>query len=180
MATTRSAPFPYYNARIDRLTEISERGDGIRFPYYEADDSLPVIDDDTYSALRRIKVLFPDANSVEPDSADLGLAARLEFFRDDRIGSRGVAIFNNEGLLIVHVLHALLGYNGSGPDLSRDIMAQLDVPRRMFDEIQNATWQNWPYLVVVSREQTEQLDRHTVVTVPGARLRDDWDWWRVR
>ncbi len=69
----------------------------------------------------------------------------MEFFWDPQYDSRGVTFFDDQGRLIVHVLHALLGYGGSGPMFSKQIMLHLGVSEEMFQDIQSALWDQRPY-----------------------------------
>ena len=149
----------------------------VGFPYFEEEDSLPVIDTDTYSAWQRLELLFPDATSVEPGHA-FGVPARMEFFWDLDADTRGVAFYDDRGRLIVHVLHALLGYGGSGPMFSKQIMLHLGVSEEMFQAIQAALWDQRPYKVVLSRERHDAFDGVEVVQ-SGSGITSEWDWWRV-
>ena len=179
MASTSPAPFPYRDARSTHL-HVRQMHEGIgNFPYFEEEGSLPVIDADTYSAWRRLELLFPDANTVEPGHP-FGIPARMEFFWDPNFDSRGVAFFDDKGHLIIHVLHALLGYGGSGPMSSKQIMLHLGVSEEMFQDIQSALWDQRPYKVVLSRERHDILDEDVEFVAPGAGILSDWEWWRVR
>lgn len=178
MATPSTAPFPYRDARSTRL-HIRQVPENVGFPYFEEEGSLPVIDTDTYTAWRRLELLFPDATSVEPGHA-FSIPARMEFFWDLQSDSRGVAFFDDRGRLIVHVLHALLGYGGSGPMFSKQIMLHLGVSEEMFQEIQAALWDQRPYKVVLSRERHDILDGDVEVVAPGSGILPNWEWWRVR
>lgn len=177
MASPQSVPFPYREARTSHLTP-HRHTDNVGFTYYEEESSLPVIEADRYAAWRRLELLFPDAYSVEKDSP-FGLPARMEFFWDEVEDTRGVAFFDVQGRLIVHALHALLGYNGSGPRFSQQIMEHLGVSHETFEAIQAEVEQQRPYQIVLSREPHGFVDDIEVVTYMGG-VTLDWEWWRTR
>jgi hypothetical protein len=102
----------------------------------------------------------------------------MEFFWDLDADTRGVAFYDDRGRLIVHVLHSLLGYGGSGPMFSKQIMLHLGVSEEMFQAIQAALWDQRPYKVVLSRERHDAFDGVEVVQ-SGSGITSEWDWWRV-
>ena len=119
----------------------------------------PVHTENTWRTVESLDNLFPDPTLVK----------RLEFIRDDR--RRGVFLIADDAegtereKVLAHLANALLGYDGSGPELSKAILEHLGVPVSVFEAIQDATRNDYPYVVVVRR----------LTEVP-----DSWDFERVR
>ena len=70
---------------------------------------------------------------------------------------------------------ALLGYGGSGPYLSEQILTLLGVSQEMFEEIQRATWDR-PYLIILSRQKREVIEG-VDTAYPTLQVEDEWRWW---
>ncbi len=182
MATTSTAPFPYKNAYTDRLQSRTDSYDGMA--EYLQGHSLSPITSDTYDAWRMLEHILKGIEVVARDKgyeATYHTVARLEFFWDETGDQeqRGVAIFDTRGKLIVHALHALLGYSGSGPQLSQQIMMLLGISEHQFNEIQESVRNQRPYLVVVSREKHDVIDGVNTA-YPTLDVESTWEWWRVR
>lgn len=119
----------------------------------------PVHTENTWRTVESLDNLFPDPTLVK----------RLEFIRYDR--RRGAFVIGDDTentgqeKVLAHLVNALLGYKGSGPELSEAVLDHLGVPVSVFEAIQDATWNDYPYVVVVRR----------LTEVP-----DFWDFERVR
>lgn len=87
--------------------------------------------------------------------------ARLEFVWDGR--KKGVIAVGTRDNVLVHITEAILGYEGSGPSLSKDILHFFGVSDEVFEMIQDAAWNARPYLVSLGR------------TGPSS-----WSWSRIR
>lgn len=182
MATTSTAPFPYKSAITDRLEAERNYSNGCM--EYSHGRSLPPIDDETFGTWRMLEPLLAGIQVLAHEKgfdAAYSTIARLEFFWsvEDDDEYRGVAIFDSRGQLVVHVLHALLGYGGSGPTLSRQIMGLLGVSIEMLDDIQRAVWNQRPYKIVVSREKHDTIEG-VDTPYPTLDVEPQWEWWRVR
>lgn len=174
-----NAPYPYRLPSVDRLEPQRPLHDYALWQDYR---SLPAISSPTDRSWLICKVLLTGvvvlAGHEDPDS--FGLPARLEFFRNDARYERGVVIFDNQGRMIVHVVHALLGYGGSGPYLSEQILGFLGVPEETFHEIQQAVWQSDRYMVVVSRQQHGVIEGVDAAFFISNVEAEEWTWWRAR
>lgn len=182
MSNTSTAPFPYKNAYIDQLEATSDSYSGLM--EFRGGKSLPSIKSDTYEAWRLLEPLLAGIQMVARDKgpeATYGTVARLEFVWDASGDEefRGVAIFDVNGRLVVHAQHALLGYSGSGPLLSLQIMKQLGITEEMYDDIQRSVWDQRPYTVVISREKHDVIDG-VDTAYPTLDVESQWNWWRVR
>ena len=114
----------------------------------------------------------------QPDNPiDSGRIARAEFIRNEMLGRRGVVFYDNRGVPLIHVVHALLGYDGSGPDLSRRLLETLGVSELEFDEV-NREVGGQDYVVIFSREQHEERGWVDLPT-PWADVRDEWEHWHA-
>jgi len=164
MASDSPVPSQLFGALTDRMTL---NRDGFGLPYYEDTVSLMPLMEDTFSDFRRLQEIFPDANSVwNEDGPDFrfGVPVRLEVFWDLDTDERGIAIFDDHNQLIVHVLTALFGYDGSGPEFSRQILEHFGVPGVVFTELQRLLKNDHHYKAVIARERADS----------------SWIWWRVR
>lgn len=141
--------------------------------------SFPAITDSSDASLKQVRAILAGVEALYMDTSNprtevFGLPARVElFWYRERQELRGLAIFDTEERLIVHVAHALLGYSGSGPILTREILKLLGVSKEMFEKLQRAAWdQN--YLIILSRERPapyEGLDN------PQLDVEPEWTWW---
>lgn len=85
--------------------------------------------------------------------------ARIEFvYRthyDKGLTLQGAILFDRQGQAILHFGHALLGYEGSGPSHSRDILRLLGLPAGIFGDINNEiardVGRDKKYVVVVQK-----------------------------
>jgi len=164
MASDSPVPSQLFGALTDSMTL---NRDGFGIPYYEDEVSHMPLMEDTFSDWRSLQAIFTDADSVwNEDGTDFrfGTPVRLEAFWDLDIDERGIAIFDDRNQLIVHVVTALLGYDGSGPELSRRILEHFGVPEVVFNELQRLLKNDHHYKVVIARE----------------RANSSWIWWRVR
>jgi len=164
MAADSPVPSQLRGALTDEMTL---NRDGFGFPYYEDAVSLMPLMTDSFSDWRRLQEIFPDGNSVwNEDGPDFrfDVPVRLEAFWDVDRDERGIAIFDSNDQLIVHVLTALFGYEGSGPTFSRRILAHFDVPSSYFTELQQLLKNDHHYKVVIARE----------------RMDAPWNLWRIR
>lgn len=121
-----------------------------------------------------------DAELAENGVAESAIV-RVELFWDPNSADqrRGAVFFDSTGQTVMHVMHALLGYNGSGPTLSKCLLRQLGVEQAMFDEL-NGRLQNQAYYVILSREATLTHDDGVEVAQRSGPVSDTWRWWRVR
>lgn len=146
-----------------------------------ATDVRPIEGDD-YNSLRELEALLTQVNNGK--HAFFARVARLEFIWDERPTAehklRGCVLFDATGAVVVHVINALLGYDGNGPDLSRVITKALDIPDDLFAEMQEAVWNERPYVVVASRETPSHPEDGKPVVTHDEPLRDVWNWWRAR
>ena len=149
--------------------------------------------------LAGIDSLYYEWSQDEPlkQNSTFGRIARAEFFwvmRSEQKACQGVVLFDNYRRAILHATNALLGYGGSGPDLSRQILMAIGVSEDMFDEV-NASVEPREYdNVVFSRESTGVMignsmlvggepcsDLHRtgdIITNPGDPVSNTWTWWR--
>lgn len=68
---------------------------------------------------------------------------RVEIFCNEHTRSaygylldRGLVLFDSTNRPVVHVFHALIGYDGSAPQLTKEILGMLAIPDVLFEEIQ--------------------------------------------
>lgn len=75
---------------------------------------------------------------------------------------RGAILFDQHDQPVLHFGNALLGYEGSGPYHSRDILALLGAPPRLFDDINgdvaDARRRNEPYTIIVRKLADDHWD----------------------
>ena len=124
--------------------------------------SFAAIDAETHTAWRLVRTIL--IGTIEHNKAlrraglglgfqDFGRPTRVEaFMGTSSFRTRGIAIFDEKGDLIVHVVNALLGYDGNGPDLSWHILNLLGISDEMFSDIQAATSQQrgtTPYTIII-------------------------------
>lgn len=78
----------------------------------------------------------------------------MEFIWQRGLNRQGVVLYDAGGTPLVHVVNALLGYQGSGPTLSRLIMTTFGVSDHDFHCINGAV-ANEDYIVVLDRSAGE-------------------------
>ncbi len=172
---------PYTIALMDATeTETSLPGDDAFF-CYATDWSHQPLKEDTTSAWNFLNRLFPDDQTVAViDGRTFSRPVRLECFWNDYSHKRGITVFDQHGRLIVHVVPALLGYEGSGPALSWQLMERLGVTRELFDQLQTEVHNNRPYMLIVSREQRIEHDDDQRLIPNATPVLDEWTWGRVK
>lgn len=84
----------------------------------------------------------------------VGPVSRMEFIWQRGLNRQGVVLYDAGGTPLVHVVNALLGYQGSGPTLSRLIMETFGVSDHDFYCINGAV-ANQDYIVVLDRSAGE-------------------------
>lgn len=95
------------------------------------------------------------AGSVNPIS-------RVEFLHhpgtETRLGLRGAVLYDSTGQPVFHFVNALIGYSGSGPALSREILRALGVNDYRIDQINEGVrtlmLRKLPYVVIVELDET--------------------------
>lgn len=65
---------------------------------------------------------------------------RVDFVRaasalDDSREVRGAFCTDDQGYIVLHIVNALIGYDGSGPELSRVLLDLIGLPRLAFQEL---------------------------------------------
>lgn len=139
----------YVEPRINTLGVTRTDGDGV--PHFDvtfatfmhdANECYPLLGE----MLRGLKYLA--TRSDNPVLA--GRVAHIEFIWNRRTKCRGAVFFDDRGVALIHVVNALLGYQGAGSALSRRIMMGFGVDAEVFDEI-NELVTNEDYIVVLTR-----------------------------
>lgn len=186
---------------------LLETRDGSKEGWHEFKTQMPSIGTDTDQIWRLLEPLLIgiDIMYLSSDTADLerrnlrhAQIARAEFiWRWDELTRkeyRGAVLFDNHQQPLIHVSDALLGYEGNGPELSRNILCSLGVAEQMFREASASVPTHNYDSVVFSREAIEvdidpSIDlRPDVVTCvrsplgsiqarPYAPVQDVWSWW---
>lgn len=177
-AMLSTKPLPYKRAYIDSL--IPEVGQNGAYMIYNSKLGYFCNTTDLDAELLRYLIRGIEIEATK-GSTTIGKLVRAEFFwKHEQFGgpsTRGVVLYDNTSAPIVHVVHALLGYGGSGPALSEAILRYLGVPTGLFEQA-NAAVQHQDYVVVFSREHhTEIMSVDTAI--PYAEP-NDWEWWRER
>jgi hypothetical protein len=114
------------------------------------------------------------ATERDADKARFSTLARIECFQIDARDERGMAIFDSQGRLVIHITNAVLGEPGAASELCLNIMTRLlDIPREMFGHIEEEILGGQQYKIVVSRELPSEDRQATAV-------KGQWFWWRVR
>ena len=181
MIPTSTALYHYTKPRIDML-EPRKLEDG-SYPLWEDDVSMRALTQDTYVAWRQLEPILARITGVLgtdqfTDSPPFSLPARIELIRtQDHSNLQGLVLFDSQGQLIVHVVHALLGYEGSGTKISEQILGYLGVSEAMFREIQQNV-QNRPYLIILSRQKHE-LHEDVRVSNLTPEVEEEWRYWDV-
>ncbi len=172
--TTSFAPFPFYDMYTDHLRPLRYPGEA---PVYQDESSLPAITATTTSAWQELEPKLLElmtAYDGEHAGPRFGSPARLEFFVSDE--SEGLNIFDSYGRHIVHVQPAKLGYNGSGPTLSINVMRLLGVSDEIIQQLQTELRGVPLYKVVVTREVRADDE---IRATAGAEVATGWTWWDV-
>lgn len=177
MDRTSTAPYPYQRPYMDNL-EPAVREFG--FPHWSTYMSFPAIDDGTDTSWVRLEIILAGVTALAQQhgwNASFGLPARLEFTWDNASDRRGVLIYDSRGQLIVHVVHALLGYSGSGPALSEQILSALGA-QELFAPMNQAA-RDRAYVLVASRQPHGTI-QGVDTAIPGMDVEQTWTWWRAR
>jgi hypothetical protein len=174
------------------LDSVFDKADGMLYAEYARPNgmaSLPdyrtiqtlagCIDSPTYEVEDEVRALLRGDEStgskVQFDARATPIR-RVEIFCDEHVASprgrmhdRGLVLFDNTGRPIVHVFHALIGYNGSAPSVTKAILDELSIPERIFEEIQ-ATFRG-----------IRNTDRpyYVVIQGTGDHYSPEWEWWSV-
>lgn len=134
------------------------------------------IDSDTVTAEKQVRALLRG----EGNAADMGRfdpsatpIRRVEIFCNEHAASmrgnlldRGIVLFDSGNRPIVHVFHALVGYYGSAPSLTKAIFTELAIPEKTFEEIQALFW----------GVRTTGVPYYAVVQVMGDDEPVQWGW----
>lgn len=114
----------------------------------------------------------------EKGYAEIARVARVEFrwTQEGHVEHRGAVLFDANGQPILHAMHALLGYGGSGSGLSRNILQVVGVSEAMFEEVNTSVKSRAYDTVVFSREATAFHEgvEHAARFTP---VKDAWSWW---
>lgn len=83
--------------------------------------------------------------------------------------------FDDRGVPLLHVVNALLGYQGAGSALSHRIMRDLGLSESVFTEI-NTLVNNQDYVVVLTREQYVEKNgvMHALPMMVSVAIRHSW------
>lgn len=141
------------------------------------------VESDPDTATAHIRIFLQGVKELSTEDGRVRLSARIrpirriEIFGDDyteitqhRLLDCGLVLFDDKNEPVLHVLNALLGYDGLGSTPTQTALRELSVPTQIFDEIQ---WDlqgirstNTPYYIVI--QSTEREDGSV-----------DWQWARV-
>ena len=165
MANT-SQTAPYQSLLSKQITPILVDGT----EHLQTRQSYPAIDNDTSASWQLVQPLIAGINLLNEWNIDRrgGFAkpARIELYMGaDSFRTRGLVIFDESDRLIVHVVNALVGYGGTGPQLSKQILSFLDVSPEIIDEIQAATSQekgSKPYNILLVRSGYDWQWQHAI------------------
>jgi len=174
MMTTSTAPFPY---RDPYILNLEPHHSGLQTPLFFTERSLPPAVDFTFVVERQLEIRLTSIPSeIERHgwNAQFSLPARFEFVVTN--DAEGMLLFDSLGHLIVHAPTAKLGYDGSGPSLSKNVMRILGVTEETINEIQAETRGKSKYVVIVSREKHVAQDG-LEVAIRGHDVLDTWTWW---
>lgn len=164
---TLEAPYSYRLARVNRMQP--------RPPAFAADHSHydTRFGDLTGRTTDRIwevvRLLLAGIDHLE----DVPPISRVELFSGRN--RRGLMLFDNTGVALLHVPPALLGYSGSGPILSEQILTALGVTEEMFREACGAANYDHGYMVIFSREEIQEVNG-VETALPRGEL-GEWTWW---
>lgn len=128
----------------------------------------------------RIKILLAGINTLAPDSAlQVYPIVRAEFFRlGNGLDRRGVILFDSRLKPVLHVQHALLGYQGSGPHLSEVILKTLGGDAN-FSDVNELVNYDRPYMVIFSREKITEVAGVKAAS-PFDEPLEQWKWWQAQ
>jgi len=130
--------------------------------------------------LAGIPALYKEVKYPEiGESSTYGLVSRVEFFSvrvNDCPAKRGAVLFDNRGVPLLHAFNALLGYGGSGPDFSRQLLSAIGVPDIMFSDANMMVASGRYDSLIFSRERHEVVEDVDTIFV-GADVMDEWNWW---
>jgi hypothetical protein len=98
-----------------------------------------IMDDATWTAARRLDTELTDGGSQIG-----GLEFVKVYVPDVQKEVRGVILFDRANNPDIHVIHALLGYDGNGPGLSKHILGLLGLPDEAFTQINDLAKATFP------------------------------------
>lgn len=110
-----------------------------------------------------------------------GRIARIEFVHSHdqfNVDRSGATVFDNRWNALFHVETALLGYEGSGVDLSRNILLAVGVPEELFVEA-NAAVASHSYDTLVFTREPVYHDDGIEFVLPNQPSLDTWTWFIV-
>lgn len=184
-------PYSYRSPLVNRITPMREVYNSVVF---ESLGSLPVIHGSTDRSWREAKIVLCGVMTLaEQGEGAFGIPARVELFHDASRWERGVAIFDDGGELIVHIMNAVITRSGlqdwypqlpryvaynSTTQLTYQVLRYLGISGEVFDEIRSAVERDNTYMVVVSRQRHETINGVEVASA-GA-VEPEWEWWRIR
>jgi hypothetical protein len=173
-----TGPYPYHADLSAGLNSAMAEGGYLRY-----ETKLGCFDGDTSKDWEQIEECLERlelANLLDGNRVGSGLVTRVELFRNyDQSGRefrRGLVAFNDQCEALFHAVNALIGYNGSGPILTRQILTTIGVPLEMFERANNEA-RSGSYTVVFSREQTEVYEGIVVSRHEG--YLDRWEQWSL-
>lgn len=152
---------------VQRMTPvyIPEVGGGF-VEYLDEGKTLGLATD---QAAERIRAFVRASSPLHP-------IVRAEFFMSGtELERRGVILFDNREVAVLHVQHALLGQRRLGLDVSQAVLQALGI-REDLEAINAAIGPT--YTVVFSREKTI-TERGVEVAVPNQPPLDAWMWWQA-
>lgn len=164
MTDTHTAPRPATQARVASMTPEKPAQLGAFATYGTPFLAINHYNTDRDEELMRYIIAGVDIKHRE-GHPNVHPITRVEFFQNPEEELRGAVLFDNRGTALFHVVHALLGYGGSGPLLSRAICDELGIPSELFNEINTSLWGQNRYMVVISREQITEL-KGVMVALP--------------
>ena len=171
----QATPVLYAEPHVNTLRVMSTDGDrvahfSVTFATFtqDANTCYPLLGE----VLRGLENL-----AMRPDNpVSAGRIARVEFIWNRAANRRGAVFFDDKGVPLVHVVNALLGCQGAGSALSRQIMMEFGMDESVFDEI-NMLVANQDYVVVLTREVHAEVDG--VLRALPMMVTDTWDWHRA-
>ena len=170
-------PRAYRDAVIDALRPTYRTG--APWPDYGA--RLGFFTEDAATAAFRARTMimgikyYTGRNGV---NEDYGPVARVEAFWRKGSQHHGLLMFDHTGQLVIQVVHALLGYSGSGSAASELILGELGIPSYLTERA-GMEVQNSDYVVVFSRQFHEEVEGIDAV-IPYHDVVGRWEYWRVR
>jgi hypothetical protein len=176
-------PLDYWNAYTHKLeSEVNDNRNMLEFR-----TKMGLFDGSTQAdwailepLLAGIPALYREVHYPEiGESSTYGLVSRVEFFSvhvNNYPTKRGAVLFDNRGEPLLHAFNALLGYGGSGPHFSRQILSAIGVPDQMFSDANKMVVSGEYDSLIFSRERHETVEGIDTVFL-GADVMGDWNWW---